>query len=64
MPIILDGLAITELDDSEADIEDSYDEMRWTVSRAAVALLTEVAKLLGDQILEDTINFAGQKLNL
>ena len=48
MPIILDGLAITELDDSEADIEDSYDEMRWTVSRAAVALLTEVAKLLGD----------------
>lgn len=37
--------------------------MEWTVSRAAGSLLIEVAALLGDQILQDTIQFASQKLN-
>lgn len=63
LPIIFDGLNITELDDEEPDIEESQDEMSWTVSRAAASLLVEVAKLLGDQILDETIAFAGQKLN-
>ena len=55
MPIIFQGLAQTELEDDEHEIEDSQDEMRWTVSRAAGSILLELASLLKDQIVDETI---------
>ena len=63
MPIVFQGLAQTEFDDDDHQIEDSQDEMRWTVSRAAGNILIELASLLKDQIVDETINFASQKLN-
>ena len=63
MPIIFQGLAQTELEDDEHEIEDSQDEMRWTVSRAAGSILLELASLLKDQIVDETIQFVSQKLN-
>ena len=60
MGIIFSGLCITEDDDQE--IEETVDELMWTVSRACGALLVEVAVLLKDQILAETIQFASGKL--
>ena len=60
MGIIFAGLCITE--DDDADIEETVDELSWTVSRACGALLVEVAALLKDQILAETIQFASGKL--
>lgn len=55
-------MAITELDDDQNEVEEALDEMEWTVSRASGSLLIEVAAILGDQILSETIQFASQKL--
>ena len=63
MPIVFQGLGQTEFDDDDHEIEDSQDEMRWTVSRAAGVILLELASLLKDQIVDETIGFASQKLN-
>ena len=60
MAIIFAGLCITEEDD--ADIEETVDEVEWTVSRACGTLLVEVSVLLKDQILAETIQFASGKL--
>ena len=60
MAIIFQGLSITE--DDDANIEETVDEVAWTVSRACGALLVEVAALLKDQILAETIQFASGKL--
>ena len=46
MGIIFAGLCITE--DVDAEIEETVDELSWTVSRACGALLVEVAVLLKD----------------
>ena len=37
--------------------------MRWTVSRASAQLLQEVSKVLRDEVLQSTLEFAGPKLN-
>ena len=60
--IIFQGLVIIELDDDQNEVEEALDEMEWTVSRACGSLLIEVAALLGDQVLEQTIEFASLKL--
>ena len=60
MGIIFNGLCITE--DDDAEIEESVDDLQWTVSRACGSLFTEVAALLKDQILAETIQFASGKL--
>lgn len=52
MPIIFQGLVITELDDDQNEVEEALDEMEWSVSRASGSLLIEVVALLGDQVLE------------
>jgi len=63
MPIIFQGLTITQLEDDEIEIEEALDEMKWTVTRASGSLLLEVACLLGDAVIQETINFASSKLN-
>ena len=60
MAIIFQGLCITE--DYDENIEETVDEIAWTVSRACGALLIEIAALLQDQILAETIQFASGKL--
>jgi len=51
LPIIFQALSITEFEDDDDGIEDSPDDIVWTVSRATGTLLTEVALLLGDSIV-------------
>jgi len=48
MPIIFQGLSMTELDESEAEVEESTDDIRWTISRACGSILLEISALLGD----------------
>lgn len=58
LPIIYQGLSLTEFDDNDTETEATTDDIEWTVSRASGALLVEVAGLLGDVILTPTIHFA------
>ena len=53
--ITFDALNITEHEDTDDTIEETQDDISWTVSRAAGMLLSEVAFLLGDQIVTETI---------
>ena len=55
LQIIFNGIAVTELEDDEHEVEDSIDDIQYTVSRASASLLIEVAALLGDQVLSQTI---------
>ena len=63
LPIIFQALSITEFEVDDDNVEDTPDEVQWTVSRAAGALLTEVALVLGDNCVSETIQFASSKLN-
>ena len=54
---------MTELDDDESSLEDTGDDASWTVSRAAAALLQEVAGLVGDAVWSPTTDYMGPKLN-
>lgn len=42
---------MTELEDDDVHIEESQDDIIWTVSRASGGLLVEVSLLLGNQVL-------------
>ena len=54
---------MTEFEEGDADLEDTGDDARWTVSRAAAQLLQEVAGLVGDAAWRPTVEFMGPKLN-
>ncbi len=56
-------MAITEFEDDQTEVEEALDEMEWSVSRASGSLLIEVAAILGDKILQETIQYASEKLN-
>lgn len=63
LPIIWQALCITEFtDDEDSNVEESPDEVAWTVSRAAGTFLTEAALLLGDNVVQETLTFAHTKM--
>ena len=63
LPIIYQGLEITELEDDDTALEDTGDDAKWTVSRAAAALLQEVAVLVRDPVWGPTVDYMSPKLN-
>ena len=63
LPLIFHGLEITEFDEESINLEESMDDIVWSVSRAASTLLIDVAVIVRYDILKDTINFASTKLN-
>ena len=46
------------------EVEETNDEIKWTVSRAAGSLLQELALLLGDEVFPRMIQFVGDTLNV
>lgn len=60
--IVFEALSITEFDNTDDSVEDSPDDIEWTVSRAAASLLVEVAAILGDSLVTETLVFAHGKL--
>lgn len=62
MPIIYQALCITEFADDDDAVEDSPDDIEWTVSRATGAFMVEIAAVLGDSIVNETLQFAYTKL--
>ena len=54
---------MTEFDEDDSEIEETFDDLRWTVTRASGGLLAEVASLEGNMIWEEIMRFAMEKLN-
>ena len=63
LQLIFEGLCLTEFEDEDHEVDQTIDDITWTVSRASGALLVEVAGILGDHVLLPTIQFATPKLN-
>lgn len=62
MQIIFEALNITEFDNDDDKVEDSPDDINWTISRAAGSLFVEVTTIIGDGIVNETLVFAHGKL--
>ena len=63
IPIIHQGLTLTEFDDDDKETEESNDDINWTVSRASAALLTEFTIIMQDAVLHPTIQFASTNIS-
>jgi len=63
LQLIQQGLEITEFDSSEADLEETFDEISWTVNRASAHFLQELAMMLGNEIWDPVVQWATTKLN-
>lgn len=61
--IIFQSIVMTEYDDDDIELEETFDDLKWTVTRAAGSLLSEVAELEGNVIWEEVIGFATGKLS-
>ena len=54
---------MTEFDSDETELEETFDDLKWTVTRASGSLLSEVAALEGNTIWDEIMRFTTEKLN-
>ena len=53
---------MTEFDSDETELEETVDDLKWTVTRASGSLLSEVAALEGNTIWDEIMRFTTEKL--
>ena len=46
---------MTEMDEDDTGLEETGDDAKWTVSRAAAQLLNEISKVVSDEVWNPTV---------